>query len=74
MAMGRWVVETTTALACLAEAATTLEALRSCSSIHKATSHPRPLLWRHTVRRERDTGHEWVRARSKDQPCPEVGG
>ena len=34
MAMGRWVVETTTALACPAEAATTLEALRSCSIIH----------------------------------------
>ena len=34
MAMGRWVVETTTALACPAEAATTLEGLRSCSIIH----------------------------------------
>ena len=34
MAMGRWVVEATTALACPAEAATTLEGLRSCSIIH----------------------------------------
>ena len=31
--MGRWVVEATTALACQAEAATTLEGLRSCSII-----------------------------------------
>ena len=74
MAMGRWVVETTTALACPAEAATTVEALRSCSIIHTYSSHPRPSLWRHTLRRERDTGHEWVRARSKDQPWPWVGG
>ena len=34
MAMGRWVVEATTALACSAEAATILEALRSCSTPH----------------------------------------
>ena len=33
MAMGRWVVEATTALAYPAEAATTLEGLRSCSII-----------------------------------------
>ena len=33
LAMSRWAVETTTALACPAEAATTLEALRSCSII-----------------------------------------
>ena len=34
MAMGRWVVETTTALACPSEAAANLEALRACSIIH----------------------------------------
>ena len=34
MAMGRWEVEATTPLACVAEAATTLEGLRSCSIIH----------------------------------------
>ena len=34
MAMARWVVEATTALARQAEAATTLEGLRSCSIIH----------------------------------------
>ena len=32
--MGRWVVEATTALACLAEVATILHGLRSCSIIH----------------------------------------
>ena len=42
MAMGRWVVEATTALACPAGAATTLEGLRSCSIIRVPTSHPRP--------------------------------
>ena len=56
MAMGRWVVETTTALACPAEAATTLEALRSCSIIH-TYSVPAAVERRHTIRRERDTGH-----------------
>ena len=34
MAMGRWVVEATTALAWLADAATTLQALTSCTIIH----------------------------------------
>ena len=34
MAMGRWVVVTTTALAWPAEAVTTLEGLRSCTIIH----------------------------------------
>ena len=34
MGMCRWVVETTTVLACIAEAAATLEGLRSCSIIH----------------------------------------
>ena len=34
MAMGRWVAEATMALARTAEAATTLEGLRSCSIIH----------------------------------------
>ena len=34
LAMDRWVVETSTALACPAEAVTTLEGLRSCTIIH----------------------------------------
>ena len=46
MAMSRWVVVTTTALAWPAEAVTTLEGLRSCSTIHTypaSTAHAVPL-------------------------------
>ena len=41
MAMGRWVVEATTAIACLADAATILEGLRSCSIISVPRNLPR---------------------------------
>ena len=40
MAMGRWVVEATTALAYPAEAATTLEGLTACSIIHEKKNLP----------------------------------
>ena len=44
-AMGKRKVETSTALACPSEAATTLEELRSCSIIRTYLA-PRPSLWR----------------------------
>ena len=62
------------ALACSAEAATTLEGLRSCSIIHTYLACTTLAVAWTPYDVSATPPYERVRARSKDQPWPWVGG